>query len=278
MERSKYIDIAKGITICLMVIGHTGIPVLLSNFIFAFHMPLFFIASGWTTNWDKYSTCTFIYRRFKTLIIPFLIYSLIVQALKYSIGNGDIVSWLIHGWGGYALWFIPVLYLSSVLVKVLYTINSRFIILGGAIMAAVGGCLKYYTISLPWNLSSVPYASFLIIIGSFLFRYNKYIEKPNWWFVIITFLITGLISYNWRLDIAWNSILPIVPLTIGALSGTMMMFTASVYIDRERNLFDSSIFSNCDYDIRFLYDLELYHTIHNSYNCINMFKDCQGYV
>lgn len=97
-------------------------------------------------------------------------------------------------------------------------------------MAAVGGCLKYYTISLPWNLSSVPYASFLIIIGSFLFRYNKYIEKPNWWFVIITFLITGLISYNWRLDIAWNSILPIVPLTIGALSGTMMMFTASVYI------------------------------------------------
>lgn len=213
-----------------MIIGHTSIPILLSNFIYAFHMPLFFIASGWTTNWDKYSISAFITRRFKTLMIPFFIYSTTVQILMYIINKGDLENWFLHGWGGYALWFIPVLYLSSILVKVLYSITPRFILLWGAIMAIFGGFLKYNSIILPWTLSSIPYASFLIIIGSILNRYYDYLEKTRWWLIILTFLVTVFISYNWRLDIAWNCILPIVPLSIGAILGTMMMFMVSTYI------------------------------------------------
>ena len=45
-NRKQWLDIAKGIAIILMVIGHTSIPNIASNFIYAFHMPLFFIASG----------------------------------------------------------------------------------------------------------------------------------------------------------------------------------------------------------------------------------------
>ena len=52
-NRLKWLDIAKGISIILVVIGHTSIPRFLSDFIWAFHIPLFFIASGWTTNWQK---------------------------------------------------------------------------------------------------------------------------------------------------------------------------------------------------------------------------------
>ena len=51
--RSNWLDIAKGITIMLMVMGHSSIPHSLAVFIWAFHMPLFFIAAGWTTNWEK---------------------------------------------------------------------------------------------------------------------------------------------------------------------------------------------------------------------------------
>lgn len=39
-------DIAKGIGILLVVMGHLGIPPMLSNAIYLFHMPLFFILSG----------------------------------------------------------------------------------------------------------------------------------------------------------------------------------------------------------------------------------------
>lgn len=47
-ERDYTIDIAKAIGILLMILGHvSGIPSILRNFIFSFHMPLFFIFSGY---------------------------------------------------------------------------------------------------------------------------------------------------------------------------------------------------------------------------------------
>lgn len=54
MNRLQYFDIAKGIAIILMVLAHSSLPAALQNYIFAFHMPLFFIVSGMVTKWDKY--------------------------------------------------------------------------------------------------------------------------------------------------------------------------------------------------------------------------------
>lgn len=39
-NRNRWLDIAKGIAIILMVAGHTPIPSVMSHFIYAFHMPL----------------------------------------------------------------------------------------------------------------------------------------------------------------------------------------------------------------------------------------------
>lgn len=44
---NNYITIAKSIGIILMVLGHIEIPSLLKNFIYVFHMPLFFFCSGY---------------------------------------------------------------------------------------------------------------------------------------------------------------------------------------------------------------------------------------
>ena len=46
MERISWIDIEKGLAIVLMVIGHSALPQNLSNFIFAFHMPVFLSSQG----------------------------------------------------------------------------------------------------------------------------------------------------------------------------------------------------------------------------------------
>lgn len=45
--RDHTISICKGIAIILMVVGHVEAPELLTNFIYTFHMPLFFIAAGY---------------------------------------------------------------------------------------------------------------------------------------------------------------------------------------------------------------------------------------
>lgn len=39
-------DIAKGIAIILMVLGHSSLPAVIQNWIYSFHMPFFFFISG----------------------------------------------------------------------------------------------------------------------------------------------------------------------------------------------------------------------------------------
>lgn len=45
MNRFQWIDIAKGLLIMLVVTGHSGID---AKYIFWFHMPAFFIISGFS--------------------------------------------------------------------------------------------------------------------------------------------------------------------------------------------------------------------------------------
>ena len=47
-RRNPVFDIMRGIGILLVVLGHAGFP--FSGWIYLFHMPLFFLLSGWFTN------------------------------------------------------------------------------------------------------------------------------------------------------------------------------------------------------------------------------------
>lgn len=96
--RLKWLDIAKGITIILMVIGHTSIPDPFSRFIYAFHMPLFFIASGWTTNWNKYNYMEFAKRKFRSIMVPFMVYSVIVLSIQTISMGGGIFTKMVCIW------------------------------------------------------------------------------------------------------------------------------------------------------------------------------------
>lgn len=52
-ERLAYIDVARGFVIILMLIGHANAPDPLVKAIFGFHMPFFFILSGFLYNKNK---------------------------------------------------------------------------------------------------------------------------------------------------------------------------------------------------------------------------------
>ncbi|MGL5354984.1 MAG: acyltransferase family protein [Cetobacterium sp.] len=72
-DRIEYIDTLKGILIVLVVIGHTGINPSIQKWIYSFHMPLFFIISGFFYKFDSNIVS---YKRVKRLLLPFLIYTL----------------------------------------------------------------------------------------------------------------------------------------------------------------------------------------------------------
>lgn len=74
-ERNNTISIAKGIGIILMVIGHSGCPRLLNDFIYLFHMPLFYFTAGYCFK-EKYISLPkeFMKKRIKGLWLPFIKY------------------------------------------------------------------------------------------------------------------------------------------------------------------------------------------------------------
>ncbi len=142
-ERLNYIDIAKGIGILLVVLGHTitnESPI--KTWLYSFHMPLFFIISGilckHTHEEDKKFTEIFV-SKCKRLIIPYVSFELIyiflwmifhdfsLAALRWNI----IDSLLLYCKVG-ANWFLATLFVVELsfimLVKCVKNKNIRYII------------------------------------------------------------------------------------------------------------------------------------------------------
>ena len=92
-KRIEWIDSARGIAILLVVIGHVlggytgnyGLPQyqriinLLVDIIYSFHMPLFFMISGYVFglkkyNWSKSNYVVFVKYKAKTLLVPYFLF------------------------------------------------------------------------------------------------------------------------------------------------------------------------------------------------------------
>ena len=151
MKRDTTISIAKGIAIILMVVAHAEAPGWLCQFIFEFHMPLFFITAGYFFSL-KYlnDETTFVWKRVKGLYWPFWkwsVFFLLIHNWMFDIGilnevygneSGGVThpyNWhqiQQHLWtittamGGYdqflcgAFWFFRGLFVASILYLILY--------------------------------------------------------------------------------------------------------------------------------------------------------------
>lgn len=129
MKRIEEIDIAKGIAIIMVVLGHSYTTCNgLTQLIGSFHMPFFFIVSGllYRMQYDKNGSITFIYRKkARTLLLPWIIwggtYQLFIGCLKI-IGGQSIVeqikTYVVElvelGFG--SVWFLPALYMASAIL------------------------------------------------------------------------------------------------------------------------------------------------------------------
>ena len=172
-ERIVWIDVAKGFSIWLVALGHLGLTNVLyvGEWISSYHVPIFFFVSGILFS-TKYDLRTFIQRRDKTLIRPYFYFSFIVMACLYFLGAMDlhqICNVLKYGWGGIALWFIPVLFLTQLLWfcirKHSSTETSRLMIV---LSSVVGILSSFYVGESPYNILLVFTAVFFLGLGSLL--------------------------------------------------------------------------------------------------------------
>ncbi len=218
MKRFIEIDIARGGTIFLVVMGHTAIPIWLNNILRDFRMPLFFFVSGYLFSSHRYLNDTRLLwiNKFYALLVPYFtagilsyFYWLILNAvnpLKYEFlwykplvgilyGNG------VNGWLSIniPLWFLVCLFC----VQLLYCYSQK-IIGGFRVYTQIGfylilGFLGYVIsrfVFLPWGLDIALVALFFMHLGNKFKDYqllNKI--KPFGIVSILSLIIFGISTY-----------------------------------------------------------------------------------
>ena len=133
-KRMSYIDVAKGIGILLVILGHClayGCQNQLFRCIYSFHMPLFFFLSGYVFH-SKEAT-VFFSGKLKALLLPALFFQIInlmtyvavVCGVGIAIGKNLAIYHGLISFGGF--WFvITLLYVSSLFYVFYEKIVRRF--------------------------------------------------------------------------------------------------------------------------------------------------------
>ncbi len=140
----KYnINFIKSVGIIFVVIGHFANP--FSSFIYSWHMPLFFIISGYLTN-INIPFLEFFKKQFQRLMYPFFIWeiiSLITLFLKniylnrpqpnFEILTIKSILWMnydiLNGQYGFVLWFLPSLFIGRILMYALFNIFKNKLVI-----------------------------------------------------------------------------------------------------------------------------------------------------
>lgn len=155
--RDSTLDIAKGIGIFLVVLGHFAIfasP--LYHYIYLFHMPLFFFISGMF--YKTISLKEIFIKKTKRLLIPYLFYWFFGHIVQYS---GNII--LFHDltlkdmnfnlFVGGVLWFLISLWSIHLICAIANLIDNIHAYILYAIISVIGIVLGYNNIRLPFYLS-----------------------------------------------------------------------------------------------------------------------------
>lgn len=180
-QRIDTFDILKGIGIILMIIGHaTGKIPYLRDFIFSFHMPLFFLVSGYffkPSGWKE-----LLVKNSKRLLVPYLFTALLIMVhmlLYHWYHNGDVMNVLITrlraivlgsgtpkvlGWGPAigALWFLLAMFWSYLLLNL--ALRTRFPFLFCLGLAALSFSL-HGVVFLPLSIQPGFSATLFLFIG-----------------------------------------------------------------------------------------------------------------
>lgn len=202
-KRIEWIDMAKAFAILTVIMGHTTpFDTVPRNFIFSFHMPLFFILSGYTfryaKDWKEAGRQT--WKDFKLLIIPtvglFIFASVLSVFLEHRLGNVDwtheisvMVQRLYYSSGVEVygvrpigmLWFLISLFTARLLLRLIGLLfQGNGIELIGISLGFCGILMGEEKRFLPFNFDVSLVALFFIVVGVLIKRYWEMLESKRW--------------------------------------------------------------------------------------------------
>lgn len=218
IERLDWVDLSKGLGIILVVYGHVARGLnsaglgfdnfrQMDNAIYAFHMPLFFLLSGYFfLKSSKKGIRQYVKSKISTILYPYLVWSLIqilIQFFASNYTNGEIVFndvftfFLPRG----QFWFLLALFFISIINIVLYNIMGRIGILISSFISLI-----YYIIGPEIKILDDTIANLLFFnLGIYLyenpFLMKVFIQKRiSFFFNAILFFTLELLLFNTKVE------------------------------------------------------------------------------
>ena len=262
-ERIEWIDLAKGMSIILVAYGHmglAGVPIL-GSWLASFRMPFFFLVSGLLFNAAQYpSLSSFLQRRWSTLIRPFFIFSALVLVAYWYLEPETIVertkSLLLNGWGGYALWFIPVLVGTEICYYLIcHCCGNRRLRVAILILLAIAG-YACYRLDVPnhWNICFILTSTLFYGMGNLLSQrlkdfYRSVKEKRLLTTMLICFVVSLCSFFNYpKPEFFVNSLGGGILTHICGFAGIFFMCSMAVFLSK----IHGKVFEAIKYGIKYL--------------------------
>jgi fucose 4-O-acetylase-like acetyltransferase len=271
-KRIGYLDIAKGLGILLVVLGHNDLKSyapLVFKIVYSFHMPLFFFISGMFFK-PETPFIQLIKKRFHTLVKPYFFSILLIYFVAlffsgtmgfYTIGYR--IAKAFYGTGYYLdwvqMWFIPALFVVNLVAFGFYRLLRRFpdwinyIGLLGLLAVGVWTIGWFYPYQmpflnielkgLPWNLDLALVAGFYYLLG---FQVRQQVSERiirSRWLLLGTAIINLVIVINLSsvMDLDKRSYPYPILSTVACLAGIFFILSLSYWLDKGPSWLVSSL-------------------------------------
>lgn len=255
------VSYTKAIGIILVVLAHAmNSESIVFKTIYAFHMPLFFIMSGYCFK-TKYLNDfkTFFKRRITGIYLPFVLFSLPFLLLHnlfvgcniYSEAQG-IYDWKEILWVISRIttrmshneqllcvfWFLKELFWGSLIFYGMLKLTKNKKLLTALILVILTFCTRFYNFRVPYfTITFVSfYASAFISLGYILKEYESKLSK--WWTVLLSVSAIAFEVYMWGTSTMNVTMVSLIPYLLSGCAGTFLILKLSEWLS---NLFGNRL-------------------------------------
>lgn len=206
--RDQSLDILRGMGIFFMVFDHIGWGTVVHTYIQSFHMPLFFIVSGYL--WKNEKLSSLVQKRFKTLLIPYVFFAAIYLAIQTILTLGHENSFLdsLRAVVLYpsdmsnmpiapALWFLPCMFLTSIVYSLLSRVSFKLktlIIVGISSLGMLYSSLV--DTMLPFTIEPMTVALGFMLVGELIKKKQELVMRwlDKLWLVLIVLIVEAILA------------------------------------------------------------------------------------
>lgn len=229
MNRVRYLDIAKGISLLLVMISHScGMPYGMGKYFTAFYIQIFFVLSGLTYKSGR-AIGPNIIKRARGVIIPYVLYGFIIIGINILLRNVKTIKEFVDAVigmfysrycfypidyeseniyflqiGNSPLWFLTAMFVSSCIFYVLVECikeSKLHLCIYGICLIILTVALEHSPILLPWSVDTSFMGAFFMLIG--YYGKNIYLQEKKWKLLVpVTVIYLVCCHFNTGINIS----------------------------------------------------------------------------